>query len=314
MVVSEHAAPPAGRGDEHAGLGWDSLAPAALVHLRTVSQVLITGMQRHTTNEYGATLQWPRRHPLNRWDTPAEAPFSPLLVAESGRQLGIALTQLHADPPGGAHYLIDTIATRTNTNHLGRRPASAAWDLTAQVSLDLEPTRGPLRGFTLDAALSHDGVEFARCTGHASVVSDAAYRRLRGPRLGARQAAAAPTAWSRPTADEVGVRDTCDVLLARTPEGRLHLHVEDDGHPVWFDHPSDHVPGMVLLEAARQCSRLLGSTTARPDTVPGLTLRTARFCEWDGAVLLRHEPRPHGARVTFDQDGDTVAEVDLDLP
>ncbi|SEL54020.1 A-factor biosynthesis hotdog domain-containing protein [Streptacidiphilus jiangxiensis] len=205
-------------------------------------------------------------------------------------------------------------STRTDAHHLRRHIHSGAWDLTALVRLDLEPTRGPLRGFTLEALLSHDGVEFARCTGHASVVSDAAYRRLRGPRLAARPTAASPAAGLRPTADQVGVRDACDVLLARTPEGRLRLHVEDDGHPVWFDHPSDHVPGMVLLEAARQCSRLLGSTTARPDAVPGLTLRTTRFCEWDGPVLLRHEPRPHGARVTFEQDGDAVAEVDLDLP
>ncbi|MBO0821741.1 MAG: hypothetical protein J2P26_12935, partial [Nocardiopsaceae bacterium] len=36
------------------------------------------------------------------------------------------------------------------------------------------------------------------------------------------------------------------------PDGHQALVAADGGHPVFFDHPHDHLPGMLLLEAARQ--------------------------------------------------------------
>lgn len=308
MVISKRPAEPTA---QHPALSWELLIPASLVHLRTVSQVLITGTLRHTDTDFQATLQWPRRHPLNRWDDENEPPFSPLLVAESGRQLGLALTGLYEAPPQEAHYLIDRIEVEADASVLRRSPPSAAWNLTARILLRSESPAGVLRAFTLRADFAHEGIEFASCTGHASVVSTAAYRRLRG----ATEAVAPPPAGTgrpgRPEPEQVGVPQARDVLLARTPSGSLELSLADACHPVFFDHPSDHVPGMVLLEAARQACHLDQPAGSAPAQLAAMALTTDHFCEWDRTTLLRLRHGGRDTQVAFAQDGRTVATVVL---
>jgi hypothetical protein len=55
-----------------------------------------------------------------------------------------------------------------------------------------------------------------------------------------------------------------DVVLAPADRpDRWQLRV-DTAHPVFFDHPLDHAPGMLLLEAARQAVRARSGGTRSP--------------------------------------------------
>ncbi|WP_330235578.1 AfsA-related hotdog domain-containing protein [Streptomyces sp. NBC_00566] len=95
----------------------------------------------------------------------------------------------------------------------------------------------------------------------------------------------------------------------RDGEARWELRV-DTGHPVLFDHPVDHVPGMVLIEAGRQSARVV---TSRPDALLlGRESRFPRYAELDspcfvtarvegtdasGAVLVRTRSTRQGEEV-----------------
>lgn len=62
----------------------------------------------------------------------------------------------------------------------------------------------------------------------------------------------------------------------------------DPTHPVLFDHAVDHVPGMLLLEAARQAAHSVGDGAS---AVIGMRTDFARYVELDApAVVLAGEP------------------------
>lgn len=83
--------------------------------------------------------------------------------------------------------------------------------------------------------------------------------------------------------------------------GRWPLRL-DIRHPTLFGRPNDHVPGILLLEAARQ---------AATATVPGflpVSLRSdfLRYVELDRPCRIEATTAPEGVLVRAVQDGGTV--------
>ncbi|MFD4466980.1 AfsA-related hotdog domain-containing protein [Rhodococcus sp. NPDC058505] len=79
-------------------------------------------------------------------------------------------------------------------------------------------------------------------------------------------------------------------------------------HPVLFDHPSDHVPGAVLLEAARQSARLVLGTPCAD--VESIDLEFQQFVELDEPTTVTATPAVGGedaVTVDFAQWGVTKA-------
>jgi hypothetical protein len=146
----------------------------------------------------------------------------------------------------------------------------------------------------------------ARLRAHRAAPSaDAAPAREAAPLIGARSA-------GRPRQRDVLLRD------AGQPH-RWWLRV-DTGHPVLFDHPVDHVPGMLLLDAARQAAHAeLGA-----GAVPPLALDAdfGRFVELGAPCRVEVTARPplpgdppggHRTRVLFRHPGDAAPRCTADL-
>ncbi|MFC9433117.1 AfsA-related hotdog domain-containing protein [Nocardia sp. NPDC057030] len=100
----------------------------------------------------------------------------------------------------------------------------------------------------------------------------------------------------------------------------------DPTHPVFFDHPMDHVPGMLLLEAARQaCLAALSAhrgTDPRRAVIVGCDVDFGNFCEPElrtgcrAAITDSSGPRPgrrHRVRVGFDQADESLGVIALDV-
>ncbi len=68
--------------------------------------------------------------------------------------------------------------------------------------------------------------------------------------------------------------------------------------PTFFDHPVDHIPGMVLLEAARQAGLV---STGMPDALLlGLKADSRRSDHrGTGALLIEPQAEPHGTRAAY---------------
>ncbi|MER5399793.1 AfsA-related hotdog domain-containing protein [Streptomyces sp. NPDC002599] len=81
------------------------------------------------------------------------------------------------------------------------------------------------------------------------------------------------------TPASVNRRSPTDVVLTPTGHPRRWLLTPNLDHPVLFDHTGDHIPGMVLLEAARQAAH---ATTNTPAFTPTHTTTTfTRYTEFD---------------------------------
>jgi hypothetical protein len=132
--------------------------------------------------------------------------------------------------------------------HAGTCPAELELDLTCR---DVRIGRGALRSTTVDVLLLRDGASVGFGVGELSIMTPATYRRLRPARGTELWSDDDPAATGSPPARAVGRRDPADVLLRPVGPKRWRLHI-DTRHPVLFDHPCDHVPGMVLIEASRQ--------------------------------------------------------------
>jgi hypothetical protein len=78
----------------------------------------------------------------------------------------------------------------------------------------------------------------------------------------------------------------------------------DDSHPFYFDHPLDHLPGILLVEALQQLCE-----AALLELVPhALELRFLRFCEKHEPTHLTLTPESTGCyAVRFEQAGRAVA-------
>lgn len=223
--------------------------PRELVHRAAVAETLLTGWSRTAPDRFQVSAQWPRAHALHV--SSDRTAYDPLLVMETVRQSGTLIAHTEYDVPLGHHFVLNEFQVETFRRHLavGALPA----ELVVEVAFTEVRHRGTRpSGARYTAEVLRAGERVARADVSFTCLSDAVYRRLRGERDPARSSAVP----LRPGLPAAGVERVgpADVVLAPTDTpDRWQLRV-DTAHPVFFDHPLDHVPGMLLLEAARQAA------------------------------------------------------------
>ncbi|MER8265342.1 ScbA/BarX family gamma-butyrolactone biosynthesis protein [Streptomyces griseus] len=238
----------------------------------------------------------------------------PLLVAEAMRQAAMLAFHAGYGIPLGYHFLLTELDYVCHPEHLGVGGEPTEIGLEVFCS-DLKWRAGlPAQGRVGWAV--HRGDRLA-ATGVAATrfSTPKAYRRMRGdvPVEGISLPETAPV-----PASPAGRARVEDVVLSGTGrEGVWELRV-DTRHPTLFQRPNDHVPGMLLLEAARQAACLV----AGPAGIVPVEARTRfhRYSEfgspcWIGAVVQSGADEDTvTVRVTGHQDGETVFSTVLSGP
>ncbi len=165
----------------------------------------------------------------------------------------------------------------------------------------------------MDIRTSPDAEPVVRADTEFCWISPAAYRRVRGDRL-----AGAWGEWPLPAPVEpalVGRGHASDVLLAATHVPNRWQLRNDVSNVLLFDHPVDHVPGLVLWEAAQQAAQaLLAPSTSLPVSVATTYLRYVEFdqpCLIDARVLGPEGPGRFAVRVTGIQGDATAFTADI---
>ncbi|MCB5180294.1 ScbA/BarX family gamma-butyrolactone biosynthesis protein [Streptomyces antimicrobicus] len=274
-----------------------------LVHRAAVAEVFLTGMCRPAEDRFHVTAQLPRAHSF--FAPIAGSHYDPMLICETVRQVGSYVAHEAFDVPLGHQFLLWRLDYTTYPDTL------VIGDVPADVDLDVTCTEIRRRGTQLQAlqyavvVRHHDTVLATAKIGY-TVASPAVYRRLRAEQLGRRPVPSLPPAPLKPA--QVGRWSPFDVVLATAPQqgtGSTWQLRYDTRHPVLFDHPGDHLPGMVLLEAARQAAVAL---TPAPDVLPACVVSSfQRYAEF-GTPLWIHAQRSGdcGVEVTGTQDGQQV--------
>ncbi|MFF4382515.1 ScbA/BarX family gamma-butyrolactone biosynthesis protein [Kitasatospora sp. NPDC001547] len=277
------------------------------VHRACHAEVFLTGSERLTDTAFAVTAQWPRAHTF--FSTPDGTHHDPLQAAETIRQAGLYLAHTRFGVPLDHKFMMWNLdyTTRPGLLVIGAAPT----DLTLEVRIAAQPRRsGTTVDFTLDTVVRRGSQPAATGYARFTTVPDPTYQRLRRGRHDA-ELPSAPVVPAEPLPPaRVGRLRPCDVVL--TPAGTAgswHL-TPDFRHPILFDHANDHIPGMVLMEAARQAANALSSPVTVTPTAAATTFH--RYAEHDTptTITARHTPGqdPHAltTTVTGHQHGEPV--------
>ncbi|MFF1903449.1 ScbA/BarX family gamma-butyrolactone biosynthesis protein [Kitasatospora sp. NPDC058218] len=234
------------------------------------------------------TVQWPHDHPFY-----AEGGrYSPLLFTESARQALSVLSHAVHGIPLGYRFGLERIRTSVNSDELRTTSGPAR--------IDLRISHSSITRRRLGSAHLVSQVEARRAGRHLGTAElhytshpPALYDRLRGRYADAGEAFARAIPLTLPApATLVGRLHRRDVVISPTgTAGRWQLRT-DTGHRVLFDHPHDHVPGMVLLEAVVQATQ-----AARPHPMVPVVFDSTflRYVEFDQPCRLTVAPEPPDA-------------------
>ncbi|WP_344874816.1 ScbA/BarX family gamma-butyrolactone biosynthesis protein [Allokutzneria multivorans] len=272
-----------------------------LVHRAAVHEVLLTGWARTAGDRYMIGAQWPRDHSFYR-PLPTGA-HDPLLLLETVRQAGLLVAHVGAGVAVGHHFVMHSIGYDVDARllRLGREPADLTIDVTCQVR-GRRPTGAVRLGIRV--LFSRDGEVLGSGTGEMTCLPEALYRNLRARSLPGE--AVGETADLPPVEPRrVNRSREQDVVLSPGADPSTWLVRVDRGHPVLFDHPLDHVPGMLVFEATRQAL----AYTGRGLLPLGCHAELTRYVELDppAAVVLR--PGPGDPVFDLEQGGKTTGTV-----
>ncbi|MET7677485.1 ScbA/BarX family gamma-butyrolactone biosynthesis protein [Streptomyces seoulensis] len=264
-------------------------ATGELVHRLDADDAFPVEWTKLADHRYLIAADWPAGH---RFFAPLPGDVQdPLLVTETMRQTAMMLAHAEYGVPADHHFVMWDMSYALATADFSLSDASGRIDVVVECS-EVQMRARSLAGMRVRLTFERGGRLLATSTGSLSATSARAYRRLRGDKL-PDAGAPAPLLDGIP-AQRVGRRDPSDVVLAPAEEGagwRLRL---DTANPTLFARANDHVPGMVLLEAARQAAVALA-----PDGrfVPAsLAIAFHRYAELNEPCLVRarRETSPEG--------------------
>ncbi|WP_371493593.1 lactone biosynthesis protein, mmfl [Kitasatospora sp. NBC_00374] len=303
--------------DPHRLLTFEHGVPRRLVHKAAVSEVLLTDALMLDTDRFVVAAQWPREHLL--YNGAANGSSDPLLVAETIRQAVIYLSHRFYAVPEGHHFILDSLEFDIDAPGI---PQGTGSPLAVVLDVSCVPTTDNPRRFAMDmeCSIHVEGHRYGRAGLRWGAMDHRRYTMLRRPEGPAPKPA--PTAVAcgpalRPA--DVGHLHERDVLLSPVPHaapGTWLLKVDQD-HPVLFDHGSDHIPGMVLLEAFRQACHPAAQRDNASAPTPSIAVLTfaatsfSAFGRLGAPVTITSHPAPGSDDLCFGlaatQEGRTLA-------
>ncbi|MET9735692.1 hypothetical protein ABZZ79_35220 [Streptomyces sp. NPDC006458] len=264
------------------------------IGLRTMSAMLVLSLRRVGTRAFEAHCQWPRLHPLNERRIPVA--HHPLIMVESLRQLAALLDRGDTQQDAALEPVSVRLGLRA-----GAQPLESGDATDVQVRLtvtDIAREGARVVACRVSGDCLHDGTAFGSCTMRL-------VRRARGTGVQPSADAVPPVGLLYPTAEAVGAAAETDVLLARTPQGRLALAPRDPGHPVYLPGRPPFLPAAALLEAGRQAMLLASGRTAA--AVTGLSVDVHSPVPSGGGAFMELTGQSLSARFAVLADGRAAA-------
>ncbi|MGW4104041.1 ScbA/BarX family gamma-butyrolactone biosynthesis protein [Streptomyces sp. NPDC004976] len=282
-----------------------TLVTPELAHRRRAADVFPVAWTRLSDERFRVTAHWPAQHAF--FGPVDDRHQDPMIVGETLRQISMALAHAEFGAPRDTHFVMHDL-------EISADPAALLLaDSAKPVTVDVVCSEVRRRGLGLNRMRTtmefhRAGRLVARGTGSMGCTTPAAYRRLRTRRSATRNLRIPLPSPVSP--ERVGRHHAEDVVLA--PAGGrpgIWLLRADTAHPVLFPRINDHVPGMVLFEAARQAATAVSGRL--PFLPSGLSVLFSRYAEldapcWIHAEVLEMNEEEVTVRVSGRQDGEPV--------
>lgn len=279
-----------------------------LVHKRGIGEVLVTavtGQQR----SWICHAQLPRQHHFHTDTTGGQRVYhDPLLVLEAFRQACIASSHLFYDVSMDARHTVRYYELSVVDLSALRR-GSAALNLEFNIAVRKEFRQG----LEVAAVVTHDGTKVMELTaafGWMSGTQWEAFRQGASWDPAPNAAPADPAKVGRTDLENVVIGEP--ILLADSASAPILV---DLGHPTIFDHPLDHLPGGLIIEACRQLAlAVMGHRGAAVTGLASLRCDYKSFTELDAVSTATVAQAPDDEltfRGTVTQSGQTRAVIEL---
>ncbi|WP_055489762.1 ScbA/BarX family gamma-butyrolactone biosynthesis protein [Streptomyces sp. TP-A0356] len=253
---------------------------SGLVHRRDEGQVLVTGVERRGGGRFRVPARWPGGH---RFCGPsADGGSDPQLVCETMRQAGILVGHVGYGIPQDHSFVMNELSHAVDWGEL--TPTDSGTRLTVDVECRDVLRRGrTVLGIKGTMLLHRDDRQVGSGTFAYRCISPAVYERLRGRARSSQDPAlsALPAALDAYAVGRVRGRDV--VLAAGGLPGTFLLRADRD-HPVLYDHPLDHVPGMAVIEGMRQAARFASGLRGAQN--PRIEAEFAHYVEHDAPCFI----------------------------
>jgi acyl-coenzyme A thioesterase PaaI-like protein len=314
------AEPAAATGARIASLGFDTPVERTEVHKHDPGEVLITDSAAVGPDSFLCAASLPRLHPTY---APAGAGHHDLLLLiEVVRQATIVVGHRHLGVPRDRQFLLREVELAVlDLDACRRSPDRARAIVDVRVS-GVRRLDGVVAGFELTGRLSIDGATAAAAAGGCLCLAPEDYRVVRGqPSLPSSRELEGRALRRRAAPAEVGQTEVVVTPIEGSNDGDACTEViVDPAHSTFFDHPLDHVPAMLLVQAARQVAHAAVPGGAGAVTV-GARARFVSFAELhpsvrcDARLVGAGAPAspPASVEVTLDQGGAVIAELSFDL-
>ncbi|MGP4047409.1 ScbA/BarX family gamma-butyrolactone biosynthesis protein [Streptomyces sp. 2A115] len=284
-------------------------ATLGLVHRVRASDAFPVSWIRTGQDRFSVAVRLPHDHPFY---APVRGGHDPVLIAETLRQAVALVSHAAYEVP------LDHAFSLTSMKYVCVPERLGVGDWPVAVDIDVHCTevvrrRGNLAQLEVELAIRHVGQVVATGAISVRIVTAAVYRRLRGGRT---EPVSSPLPLAPPVpAGLVGRERTDDVLLAATGHRRTWELRADTSHPTLFQGPKDHVPGMLLLEAARQAAHAVTRSASfvpyEAEVVFGGYVEFGVPCRLEAHPLPELSEAGPAVRVTGLQEGRAVFHADL---
>jgi hypothetical protein len=258
-----------------------------MVHKRGIGEVLVTSLEQSADDTNRCGIHLPASHLLFS-DSPHGQLDSTMLV-EAFRQSGLAVAHRHLSAHREAQFVFQRLSASWPVAPMHLRACDATCLVTVEVA-KFDPI-GELMRCTLVGTIAIAGAVVFQMSGVSRVLAAVTYERLRRghERTTSRDAPVAGDAVDPSRVGRANVRNVC----VGSPVGDLGRFYQaplrvDTLHPTFFDHPADHVPGLLVIEALRQISVLAVASDPAAPAAPRLTRMETSF---DGFVELAEPAR-----------------------
>ncbi|MEU2834129.1 ScbA/BarX family gamma-butyrolactone biosynthesis protein [Streptomyces lavendulae] len=269
-----------------------------LVHRDALGEVFLTDLQPLGDTRYAAAAQLPRSHAYYGDHLLRPGHHDPLLILEACRQATLAGAHRFFGVPADNKFILTHLGLRIERPELvfvGTSPFRLALHVRIGKRMERE---GRVTGLDYEITLSGGGAVFGTASVGLRFKDPNGYLTLR---LNNRDGMALPSSASYPAVtpgapmaphlvgranpDNVVLLD--GVVVGESAQALLRIPAK---HASLFDHPQDHLPGMVIAEGARQLALFAAlevrGLSASKTLLTALDVRFTRFGELEDDTVL----------------------------
>ncbi|CAH0244437.1 hypothetical protein SRABI91_02971 [Rhodococcoides fascians] len=265
-------------------LSYASTVPRQLVHRQSVGEVFLTDYRLSDFAADQIAVQLPASHRVFR---PTHERHDPLIVAEAFRQAVMLLCHSKYGVPPQFKFLMERFRFEIlDMLEVRSAPMSLVFDMSTN---HLTERGGTLSRIEISGILREEQRILARCSAVARCVDPTSYHRIRaGRELNRARFRSTPLGSVVVPGRCVGRAEEQDVVIAADLEANEVYCTPDPRNYALFDHPLDHIPGMVVFDAAIQAVRyLMGDPSLQ---LSRLTASFPAFTEWDAPCRISVAP------------------------